>query len=215
MSYSHELSTTAELIEEIRRGRMVILVDDEDRENEGDLVIAAEAVTPEIINFMVREARGLVCLTLTREHCERLALQPMVSDNTSAHGTAFTVSIEAAKGVTTGISAHDRAHTILTAVAKGAKPQDLVRPGHVFPLKARDGGVLERPGHTEAGCDLARLAGHAPASVICEIMREDGSMARLPDLLAFGRNHGIAVGTIQDLIEFRQEREHFAELLLA
>jgi 3,4-dihydroxy 2-butanone 4-phosphate synthase / GTP cyclohydrolase II len=198
------LAPTHALIEEIRRGRMVILVDDEDRENEGDLVIAAEAVTPKIVNFMAREARGLICLTLTPERCRQLDLKPMVESNTSQHETAFTVSIEAAQGVTTGISAHDRATTILTAIARGASPADIVRPGHVFPLCAKAGGVLERNGHTEAGTDLARLAGFEPASVICEVMRDDGSMARLPDLLEFGRRHGLLVGTIKSLIEYRQ-----------
>jgi 3,4-dihydroxy 2-butanone 4-phosphate synthase/GTP cyclohydrolase II len=207
MSTLNELAPTHALIEDIRRGRMVILVDDEDRENEGDLIIAAEAVTPEIVNFMAREARGLVCLTLTPERCRQLDLKPMVASNTSQHETAFTVSIEAARGVTTGISAQDRAVTILTAVAAHASPADIVRPGHVFPLCAKPGGVLERCGHTEAGTDLARLAGFEPASVICEVMTDDGSMARLPDLLEFGHRHGIRVGTIKDLIEYRRTHD--------
>lgn len=204
MSTLNGLSPTHALIEEIRRGRMVILVDDEDRENEGDLIVAAEAVTPELVNFMAREARGLICLTLTPDRCKQLDLKPMVESNTSQHETAFTVSIEAAKGVTTGISAQDRAITILTAVASNASPADIVRPGHVFPLCSKPGGVLERCGHTEAGTDLARLAGYEPASVICEVMRDDGSMARLPDLLEFGRRHGILVGTIKGLIDYRR-----------
>jgi 3,4-dihydroxy 2-butanone 4-phosphate synthase / GTP cyclohydrolase II len=204
MPAQNALAPTHALIEAIRQGQMVILVDDEDRENEGDLVVAAEAVTPEIVNFMVREARGLVCLTLTPERCRQLDLKPMVECNTSQHETAFTVSIEAARGVTTGISAHDRATTILTAIAHDATPADIVRPGHIFPLCAKAGGVLERTGHTEAGTDLARLAGFAPASVICEVMRDDGSMARLPDLLEFGRRHGMLVGTIKSLVEYRR-----------
>ncbi|MDR5832204.1 3,4-dihydroxy-2-butanone-4-phosphate synthase [Caballeronia sp. LP006] len=200
----NQLTPAHVLIDEIRRGRMVILVDDEDRENEGDLVIAAEAVTPEIVNFMAREARGLICLTLTQERCRQLDLKPMVASNTSQHETAFTVSIEAARGVTTGISAHDRATTILTAVACNASPADIVCPGHIFPLCAKAGGVLERTGHTEAGTDLARLAGFEPASVICEVMRDDGTMARLPDLLEFGQRHGIRVGTVKSLVEYRR-----------
>ncbi|MFY7855803.1 MAG: 3,4-dihydroxy-2-butanone-4-phosphate synthase, partial [Rubrivivax sp.] len=170
-----------ELVAELAAGRMVILVDEEDRENEGDLVLAAEHVTPEAINFMARYARGLICLTLTRERCEHLRLPPMASRNGTQHGTAFTVSIEAATGVTTGISAADRARTIAVAVARDAQPADLVQPGHIFPLQAQDGGVLMRAGHTEAGCDLAGMAGLMPAAVICEIMKDDGTMARLPD----------------------------------
>lgn len=201
------LSDTAELIDEIRAGRMVVLVDDEDRENEGDLVMAASAVTADAINFMAKHARGLICLTLTEERCRQLNLQLMVSDNRSSHGTAFTVSIEAAKGVTTGISAADRATTITAAVAPHAAPADLVQPGHVFPLKAQSGGVLARAGHTEAGCDLAQLAGFEPAAVICEILKDDGSMARLPDLVAFAQAHGLKIGTIADLIKHRSANE--------
>lgn len=201
------LSSPEELIADIRAGRMVILVDDEDRENEGDLVVAAEAVTPEIINFMARQACGLICLTLTRERCLRLNLRPMVEDNRSSHTTAFTVSIEATHGVTTGISAHDRATTVQVAVAADASAADIVSPGHIFPLCAKDGGVLARTGHTEAGTDLARLAGFAPASVICEVMSADGTMARLPELLEFGMKHGIRVGTIESLVKYRKEHD--------
>lgn len=196
-----------ELVAELAAGRMVILVDEEDRENEGDLVLAAEHVTPEAINFMARHARGLICLTLTRERCERLQLPPMAARNGTQHGTAFTVSIEAASGVTTGISAADRARTVAAAVAKDAKPSDLVQPGHIFPLQAQDGGVLMRAGHTEAGCDLARMAGLTPAAVICEIMNEDGTMARLPDLQVFAQTHGLKIGTIADLISYRSHNE--------
>ena len=174
-----------ELVADLAAGRMVILVDEEDRENEGDLVLAADHVTPEAINFMARFGRGLICLTLTRERCERLHLPPMAARNGAQHGTAFTVSIEAATGVTTGISAADRARTVQAAVRRDAKPSDLVQPGHIFPLQAQDGGVLMRAGHTEAGCDLAAMAGLTPAAVICEVMNDDGTMARLPDLVAF------------------------------
>ncbi len=201
------LSTTEDLIAELRAGKMVVLVDDEDRENEGDLVMAASCVTPDAINFMAKHGRGLICLTLTQARCEQLNLQLMVSDNRSSHGTAFTVSIEAAHGVTTGISAADRARTIAAAVAKDAKPADLVQPGHIFPLKAQAGGVLARAGHTEAGSDLAQLAGFEPAAVICEILKDDGSMARLPDLLQFAQDHGLKVGTIADLIKYRSANE--------
>jgi 3,4-dihydroxy 2-butanone 4-phosphate synthase/GTP cyclohydrolase II len=190
---------------------MVILVDEEDRENEGDLVLAADHVTPEAINFMARFGRGLICLTLTRERCERLRLPPMTSRNGTAHGTAFTVSIEAAEGVTTGISAADRARTVQAAVARDAQPSDLVQPGHIFPLQAQDGGVLMRAGHTEAGCDLAAMAGLSPAAVICEIMNDDGTMARLPDLQVFAREHGVKIGTIADLIAFRSHNESLIE----
>lgn len=196
-----------ELIAEIRAGRMVILMDDEDRENEGDLVMAAECVRPEDINFMVRYGRGLICLPMTRERCERLRLPLMVQDNRTAHGTRFTVSIEAARGVTTGISAYDRAHTIRTAVAPDARPEDIVQPGHVFPIMAQPGGVLTRAGHTEASCDLARLAGFEPAAAIVEVLNEDGTMARRPDLEAFARRHGLKIGTIASLIRYRMERE--------
>lgn len=201
------LSPTSEIIQELRTGKMVILVDEEDRENEGDLVIAAEHVTPEAINFMARFGRGLICLTLTREHCEQLKLPLMVRDNGTSMGTNFTVSIEAAQGVTTGISAADRAHTVLTAVAKNAGPQSIVQPGHIFPLMAQPGGVLVRSGHTEAGCDFAALAGCQPASVICEIMNDDGTMARLPDLIKFAKEHQLKIGTIVDLIKYRSQNE--------
>jgi 3,4-dihydroxy 2-butanone 4-phosphate synthase/GTP cyclohydrolase II len=201
--------TIEEAINEIREGRMVILVDDEDRENEGDLTIAAEKVTPEAINFMAKYGRGLICLSLTPEKIESLGLPLMVEDNTSPFGTAFTVSIEARCGVTTGISAADRATTILTAVAEDAKPTDLVRPGHVFPLRARRGGVIVRSGQTEGSVDLARFAGLTPAGVICEIMKEDGTMARLPDLKKFSHEHGIGICTIADLIEYRMRKECF------
>ncbi|MFO1226190.1 bifunctional 3,4-dihydroxy-2-butanone-4-phosphate synthase/GTP cyclohydrolase II [Roseateles sp.] len=196
-----------ELVADLAAGRMVVLVDEEDRENEGDLVLAADHVTPEAINFMARFGRGLICLTLTREHCERLQLPPMAARNGTRYGTAFTVSIEAATGVTTGISAADRARTIQAAVAPDVRPADLVQPGHIFPIQAQDGGVLMRAGHTEAGCDLARMAGLTPASVICEILKEDGSMARLPDLEAFATEHGLKIGTIADLIEYRSRQE--------
>lgn len=205
------ISPVPELIAELAAGRMVILVDEEDRENEGDLVLAADHVTPEAINFMARFGRGLICLTLTRERCERLRLPPMAQRNGTQHGTAFTVSIEAATGVTTGISAADRARTIQAAVARDAQPGDLVQPGHVFPLQAKDGGVLMRAGHTEAGCDLAAMAGLSPTSVICEIMKDDGTMARLPDLEVFAREHGLKIGTIADLIGYRSRNESLIE----
>ncbi len=199
------------IIAEIRAGRMVVLVDEEDRENEGDLVFAAEFVTPEAINFMIRHARGLVCLTLTEERCNQLGISHMTRENKSPLGTNFTVSIEAAEGVTTGISASDRATTIKAAVKKNAKPADIVQPGHVFPIMARQGGVLVRAGHTEAGCDLAHMAGMMPAAVICEIINEDGEMARLPDLVGFAKLHGLKIGTIADLIEFRIHNETLVE----
>ena len=201
------ISPVPELVAELAAGRMVILVDEEDRENEGDLVLAAEHVTPEAINFMAKFGRGLICLTLTRERCERLQLPPMATRNGTPHGTAFTVSIEAAEGVTTGISAADRSRTVQAAVARDARPADLVQPGHIFPLQAQDGGVLMRAGHTEAGCDLAAMAGLTPAAVICEIMNDDGSMARLPDLEVFAREHGLKIGTIADLITYRSRNE--------
>ena len=201
------VSPITEIIDEIRSGRMVILVDEEDRENEGDLVLAADFVTPEAINFMARYGRGLICLTLTETLCRQLNLPLMVRDNRAPLGTAFTVSIEAATGVTTGISAQDRARTIQAAVAPNAGPADIVQPGHIFPLMAQTGGVLVRAGHTEAGCDLAQLAGLTPTAVICEILNEDGTMARLPDLLEFGALHGMKIGTIADLIHFRSENE--------
>jgi 3,4-dihydroxy 2-butanone 4-phosphate synthase / GTP cyclohydrolase II len=201
------LHSTEEIIEELRQGRMVVIMDDEDRENEGDLLMAADCVTPEAVNFMAKFGRGLICLTLSKEHCERLRLPLMVNDNQAAHSTAFTVSIEAAHGVTTGISAADRATTIKAAVASDAQPKDLVQPGHIFPLMAQPGGVLVRAGHTEAGCDLARLAGFSPAAVIVEILNEDGSMARRPDLEAFAETHGLKIGTIADLIHYRVRHE--------
>ena len=201
------ISPLADIVADMKAGRMVILVDEEDRENEGDLVLAADHVTPEAINFMARFGRGLVCLTLTRERCEHLKLPPMVERNGTVYSTAFTVSIEAAQGVTTGISAADRARTVQVAVAKTAIASDLVQPGHIFPLQAVDGGVLMRAGHTEAGCDLAAMAGCSPAAVICEIMKDDGTMARLPDLMAFAAEHGLKIGTIADLIEYRSRTE--------
>ena len=205
------VSPVEEIVAEMRAGRMVILVDEEDRENEGDLVLAADHVTPEAINFMARFGRGLICLTLSRERCERLQLPPMVARNGTKMGTAFTVSIEAAEGVTTGISAADRARTVQAAVAPHAKASDLVQPGHIFPLQAVDGGVLMRAGHTEAGCDLAAMAGCSPAAVICEVMKDDGTMARLPDLQLFAAEHGIKIGTIADLIEYRSRNESLVE----
>ncbi len=201
------VSSITDIIAELKAGRMVILVDEEDRENEGDLVLAADFVTPEAINFMARYGRGLICLTLTEARCRQLNLPLMVRDNRAPLGTAFTVSIEAATGVTTGISAHDRARTIQAAVAPNARPDDIVQPGHIFPLMSQAGGVLVRAGHTEAGCDLAQLAGLSPTAVICEVLNEDGSMARLPDLLEFGRRHGLKIGTIADLIHFRSQNE--------
>jgi 3,4-dihydroxy 2-butanone 4-phosphate synthase / GTP cyclohydrolase II len=201
------ISPITEIIDEIMRGRMVVLMDDEDRENEGDLVMAAARARPEDINFMARYGRGLICLTLTQERCRELQLPLMVNDTHHRRSTNFTVSIEAAEGVTTGISAADRARTIQAAVRKDAKPNDLIQPGHVFPLMAQRGGVLARAGHTEAGVDLARLAGLEPASVICEIMNEDGTMARLAELGQFARQHGLKIGTIADLIRYRTEHE--------
>ncbi len=205
------ISPIPELVAELAAGRMVILVDEEDRENEGDLVLAAEHVTPEAINFMARFARGLICLTLTRERCEHLQLPPMASRNGTKHGTAFTVSIEAATGVTTGISAADRARTVQVAVARDTLASDLVQPGHIFPLQAQEGGVLMRAGHTEAGCDLAGMAGLTPAAVICEIMKDDGTMARLPDLQVFAAEHRLKIGTIADLIGYRSRNETLIE----
>jgi len=205
------ISSTKEIIAELRAGRMVILVDEEDRENEGDLVLAAEFVTPEAINFMARHGRGLICLTLTEERCDQLNLPLMTSRNGTSYGTNFTVSIEAAEGVTTGISAADRSRTIEVAVARHAKASDIVQPGHVFPLRAQRGGVLMRAGHTEAGCDLSELAGLTPAAVICEILKDDGSMARLPDLMEFAREHQLKIGTIADLIHYRSQTESIVE----
>ena len=205
------ISPVEDIVADMRAGRMVILVDEEDRENEGDLVLAADHVTADAINFMARFGRGLVCLTLTRECCERLQLPPMTARNGAKHATAFTVSIEAAEGVTTAISAADRARTVQAAVAKSAKADDLVQPGHIFPLQAVDGGVLMRAGHTEAGCDLAGMAGCSPAAVICEVMKDDGTMARLPDLQLFAAGHGLKIGTIADLIEHRSRVESLIE----
>ena len=201
------LHSTEEIIEDIKQGKMVILMDDEDRENEGDLILAADCVTPEAINFMSRYGRGLICLTLSEERCKQLNLPLMVDRNNAPYSTAFTVSIEAAEGVTTGISAADRAQTVKAAVARNAQPEDLVMPGLIFPLKAKQGGVLNRAGHTEAGCDLARLAGYEPAAVIVEVLNEDGTMARRADLEKFAEAHDIKVGTIADLIEYRSVRE--------
>ena len=205
------VASTAEILADFRAGKMVILIDDEDRENEGDLLIAADFVTPEAINFMARHARGLVCLTLTEERCRRLRLPLMTAVNGTKMSTNFTMSIEAAEGVTTGISAADRARTIQAAVAADAKPSDIVQPGHVFPVMARPGGVLTRAGHTEAGCDLGALTGLTPSAVICEIMKEDGTMARLPDLIEFAREHGLKIGTIADLIAYRSAHESMIE----
>ncbi len=206
------MNTTEEIIADLKAGKMVIIMDDEDRENEGDLIMLAEHVRPEDINFMARFGRGLICLTLTRERCRQLRLPLMVNDNGAAHGTKFTVSIEAAEGVTTGISAHDRARTIVAAVNPDARPEDVVQPGHIFPLMAEPGGVLNRAGHTEAGCDLGRLAGASePAAVIVEILNEDGSMARRPDLELFAKEHNLKLGTIADLIRYRLANEHSIE----
>ena len=206
-----KLNKIKEIVEDIRQGKMVILMDDEDRENEGDLIMAADKVRAEDINFMAKYGRGLICMTMSKDRCERLRLPMMVSENNEAHSTAFTVSIEAAEGVTTGISAADRAKTIQAAVAADAKASDLVQPGHVFPLMAQPGGVLTRAGHTEAGSDLARMAGFEPAAVIVEILNEDGSMARRPDLELFAEQHGLKIGTIADLIEYRMHNEKTVE----
>ena len=196
-----------EALRAVRAGRLIIIVDDEDRENEGDLMVAAEKVTPEIINFMAKFGRGLICLSLTRQRVEELQLPPMVRENTARFGTAFTVSIDAREGISTGISAYDRARTILTAINPNTRPEDLARPGHIFPLEAREGGVLARAGQTEASVDLARMAGLYPAGVICEIMKEDGTMARMPDLERFSQEHGIPILTIADLISYRMRTE--------
>ena len=205
------ISPVQEIIAEMRAGRMVVLVDEEDRENEGDLVFAAEFVTPEKINFMAKHGRGLICLTLTEAHCRQIDLPLMVRENGLPLATNFTLSIEAASGVTTGISAADRSRTVQVAADKNAKPGDIVQPGHIFPLRAQNGGVLVRAGHTEAGCDLAELAGLTPASVICEILKDDGEMARLPDLIEFARLHQLKIGTIADLIEYRCHHEKLVE----
>ena len=206
-------NTTAEIIDDIRAGKMVVLMDDEDRENEGDLVMAATHVRPEDINFMITHARGLVCLTITADRSEQLNLPLMSDKNGAKFSTNFTVSIEAAEGVTTGISAADRARTIQTAVSSTAKPEDIVQPGHVFPIVAQNGGVLHRAGHTEAGCDLTRLAGLEPAAVICEIIKEDGEMARRDDLEIFAKEHGLKIGTIADLINYRIANEQTVEAI--
>jgi len=210
---SAALSPVTEIIAEIRAGRIVVLVDDEDRENEGDLFFAADFVTPEKVNFLATHGRGLICMPIPQAHAARLGLKPMVSENRSRHGTNFTNSIEAAEGIATGISAHDRALTIRVASAAGAVASDIVQPRHVFPLIAQDGGVLVRAGHTEACCDLARLAGLTPAAVLCEIMREDGTMARLPDLMEFAAEHKLKIGTIADLIEYRSRNESMVKRL--
>jgi 3,4-dihydroxy 2-butanone 4-phosphate synthase/GTP cyclohydrolase II len=207
------LNSTEEIIEDLRLGKMVVIMDDEDRENEGDLLMAADRVTPEAINFMAKYGRGLICLTMTRDRCRQLRLPLMVSETDQHHGTNFTVSIEAAEGVTTGISAADRATTILAAVAPDAQPQDLLQPGHVFPLMAQPGGVLVRAGHTEAGCDLARMAGMSPTAVIVEILNEDGTMARRPDLERFAAQHDLKIGTIADLIHYRVRTEKNIECI--
>ncbi|MEC9415243.1 MAG: bifunctional 3,4-dihydroxy-2-butanone-4-phosphate synthase/GTP cyclohydrolase II [Pseudomonadota bacterium] len=204
-------SNIEDIIADVRQGKMVIMVDDEDRENEGDLIMAAEKVRPEDINYMARYGRGLICLTLTRERCAQLRLPLMVEETDQHHMTNFTVSIEATKGITTGISAHDRAKTVQTAVAKNASPDQLSQPGHIFPIMSQPGGVLTRAGHTEAGCDLARLAGFEPAATIVEILNEDGSMARRTDLEDFARKHDIKMGTISDLIRYRLEKERYVE----
>jgi 3,4-dihydroxy 2-butanone 4-phosphate synthase / GTP cyclohydrolase II len=206
-----KLNSIDEILADVRAGRMVVIMDDEDRENEGDLIMAAECARAEDVNFMARYGRGLICLTLTRDRCRQLRLPLMVSDTNEAHRTNFTVSIEAAEGVTTGISAHDRAQTIRAAVRRDAKPEDLRQPGHIFPLMAQPGGVLSRAGHTEAGCDIARLAGMEPAAVIVEILNDDGTMARRPDLETFARQHNLKIGTIADLIRYRLEKERSVE----
>jgi len=205
------ISPITGIVSAIRAGEIVILVDDEQRENEGDLVFAADFVTPEKINFLAKHGRGLICMPITEAHAQRLGLRPMVEQNRSRHGTNFTTSIEAAEGISTGISAQDRALTIKVAAAPDAKPEDIVQPGHVFPLVAQPGGVLVRAGHTEACCDLARLAGLSPAAVLCEIMRDDGGMARLPDLIDFAAEHKLKIGTIADLIEYRSRNESLVQ----
>jgi len=206
-----ELNTTEEIIEDLKQGKMVIIMDDEDRENEGDLVMASEKITPEAINFMARYGRGLICMTMTKEHCQRLRLPLMVNSNDQVQSTNFTVSIEAAEGVTTGISAADRATTVQAAMKPDARPTDIVQPGHIFPLMAQPGGVLVRAGHTEAGCDLARMADLSPSSVIVEILNEDGTMARRPDLEVFAKEHDLKIGTIADLIHYRVKNEKTVE----
>jgi 3,4-dihydroxy 2-butanone 4-phosphate synthase/GTP cyclohydrolase II len=207
-------SSVEEVLEDVRDGRPLIVVDDENRENEGDIVVASEKITPEIINFMAKEARGLICVALLPERIKELQLPPMVEENTALHKTDFTVSVDAAYGVTTGISAYDRAFTIKLLIDKNSKPSDFAKPGHVFPIKAKEGGVLVRAGHTEAGVDLARIAGLYPSSVICEIMKEDGTMARLPDLIEFAKKHNLKIITIKDLIEYRRKREKLVERIV-
>ena len=209
MSPTSPFTDVPTAIEEFRAGRMVVIVDDEDRENEGDLTLAAEKVTPEIINFMAKFGRGLICLTMTEERLEHLRIGPMTAENTSQHGTAFCEAIDARQGITTGISAYDRARTILVAVDPATRPSDLARPGHVFPLRARKGGVLVRAGQTEASVDLARLAGMVPAGIICEIMKDDGTMARVPDLIDFCRTHNMKMLTVAELIRYRMANERY------
>ncbi len=210
--YHDAISTIDEIINDARNGRMFILVDHEDRENEGDLVIPAQMATPEAINFMAREGRGLICLSLTGKRCDALGLELMASHNSSRHETNFTVSIEAREGVSTGISAHDRAHTVAVAIDSATTKSDIATPGHVFPLRARDGGVLVRAGHTEAAVDISRLAGLNPSGVICEVMNEDGTMARLPDLVAFAQRHALRIGTISDLIAYRRRHDNLVRM---
>src|SRR5579884_546602 len=209
MNTSSPFTDIETAVAEIRSGRMIVVVDDEDRENEGDLTLAAEKITPEIINFMAKHGRGLICLALTEERADYLRLHPMTAKNNSPFGTAFTESIEAREGVTTGISAHDRARTIQVAIDPSSGPNDLVRPGHMFPLRARKGGVLVRAGQTEASVDLARMAGMVPAGIICEIMKDDGSMARVPQLIEFCRRHGLKLLTVADLIRYRMQHERY------
>ena len=211
-SWSDAISSVEEIIEDARNGRMFILVDHEDRENEGDLVIPAQWATPDAINFMALYGRGLICLSMTEERIEALGLQLMSTNNSSRHETAFTTSIEAREGISTGISAADRARTVATAIDAGKGPQDIATPGHVFPLRARKGGVLVRAGHTEAAVDVSRLAGLNPAGVICEIMNDDGSMARLPELVAFSQKHGLKIGTISDLIAYRRRNDNLVRV---
>jgi 3,4-dihydroxy 2-butanone 4-phosphate synthase/GTP cyclohydrolase II len=214
MTADHPISAIEDIIEDARQGRPYILVDAEDRENEGDVIIPAQMATPAQINFMAKHARGLICLSITSERAAQLRLPAMTQDNRSGHGTAFTVSVEAREGVTTGISAHDRAHTVAVAIDPTKGADDLVSPGHVFPLVAKDGGVLVRAGHTEAAVDISRMAGLYPAGVICEVMNDDGSMARLPDLVAFAQLHGLKIGTISDLIAYRRRTERFVERVI-
>ena len=211
--YHDAISSTEEIIDDARNGRMFILVDHEDRENEGDLIIPAQMATPDAINFMAKEGRGLICLALTSARCDALGLPMMAQHNSSRHETAFTVSIEAREGVSTGISAHDRARSVAVAIDSASTGADIATPGHVFPLRAREGGVLVRAGHTEAAVDISRLAGLNPSGVICEVMNEDGSMARLPDLIAFGQRHGIKIGTISNLISYRRRNDNLVRTI--